>query len=131
MSRLPALAVASAVVVVALAARMSADDGDAAAQAENALVRKSCVGCHNEKGRSGGLSLQDFDAARIQAHPEVAEKMIRKLRAGMMPPPTVRSRPEPAALTAFAADLEARIDRAAGTRLASGSGRFQIGRAHV
>src|ERR1051326_6495865 len=50
------------------------------------------------------------------AHPELkaeqAEKIIRKLRAGMMPPPNAR-RPDAAALKAFAASLESRIDGAA------------------
>ena len=45
-------------------------------------------------------------------HGDVAEKMIRKLRAGMMPPPGA-TRPEHAVLTAFAGALETRIDRAA------------------
>ena len=41
------------------------------------------------------MSLQSFDAAKLEEHGELAEKMIRKLRSGMMPPPApvVRNRP--------------------------------------
>src|SRR5262245_9764648 len=97
----------------------------ATADAENALVKTTCVGCHNDRGRSGELSLQDFDVGRIEQTPAIAEKMIRKLRAGMMPPATVRSRPSSAVLTALAADLETRIDRAAAARSAPGSRALQ------
>ena len=53
--------------------------------------RADCATCHSERGKAGGLSLASFDAAKIDQHPEVAEKMIRKLRAGMMPPPTAQA----------------------------------------
>ena len=47
-----------------------------------------CVGCHNDrnKDRTSGLSFQSFDAAAITDHADVAERMIRRLRSGMMPP---------------------------------------------
>src|SRR5689334_16102148 len=53
--------------------------------AQNQLVKTYCVGCHSEKGRAGGLSLANFDATKAVERAEVSEKMIRKLRAGMMP----------------------------------------------
>jgi mono/diheme cytochrome c family protein len=80
--------------------------------AQTALVKQYCVGCHSERGKAGGLSLATWDAAAITSSPVVAEKMIRKLRAGMMPPAGAR-RPEPVVLTALAEALEARMDRAA------------------
>jgi mono/diheme cytochrome c family protein len=84
----------------------------AATEADAALVKTYCVGCHSERGKAGGLSLVAFDPARAADAPEVAEKIVRKLSAGMMPPAGAR-RPEPAALTAFVQGLEARLDRAA------------------
>ncbi|MGQ0734827.1 MAG: DUF1592 domain-containing protein [Acidobacteriota bacterium] len=81
------------------------------AAAETAIVKQYCVTCHNERGRAGGLSLAAFDAARAD-HEPAAEKMIRKLRAGMMPPAGAR-RPADEVLTALAQVLEDRIDRAA------------------
>src|SRR5712692_458193 len=82
------------------------------AGAQDALVRQYCVTCHSEGGKAGGLSLALFDAAHAEDHAAVAEKMIRKLRAGMMPPPGAR-RPSDPALLALAEALETRIDKAA------------------
>src|SRR5262245_31781458 len=58
-----------------------------AADAQPNVVKQYCVGCHSEKGKAGGLSLVSFDPAHADQNAETAEKMIRKLRAGMMPPP--------------------------------------------
>ncbi|MEZ5287801.1 MAG: DUF1587 domain-containing protein [Vicinamibacterales bacterium] len=79
---------------------------------ETALVRQYCAGCHSERGKAGGLSLVGFDAAHLADQAPVVEKMIRKLRAGMMPPAGAR-RPEPAVLASLAASFERRIDAAA------------------
>ena len=79
---------------------------------QNALVKQYCAGCHSERAKAGGLSLAAFDAGAATDHAEVTEKVIRKLRAGMMPPAGAR-RPEPAVLEHLAEALETRIDRAA------------------
>jgi mono/diheme cytochrome c family protein len=79
---------------------------------QTALVTQYCAGCHSERGKAGGLSLAAFDAGAAAQHAEVSEKMIRKLRAGMMPPPGAR-RPGADTLAALAGALESRIDRAA------------------
>src|SRR3954469_13446499 len=79
--------------------------------AQNQLVAQYCATCHSERGKSGGLVLAGFDLASIEKHPDVAEKMIRKLRTGMMPPPNAR-RPEPAAIAHLVEALEARMDAA-------------------
>ncbi len=79
---------------------------------QTAVVKQYCVACHSERGKAGGLSLATFDANDIVAHGEMSEKMIRKLRAGMMPPAGAR-RPEPAVINALATAFETRIDRAA------------------
>ena len=51
------------------------------------VVGRYCVTCHNEQLMTGNLSLQAFDVDAASEHAETAERMIRKLRAGMMPPP--------------------------------------------
>ena len=79
---------------------------------QTALVKQYCAGCHSERGKAGGLSFASFDAASVVEHPETTEKMIRKLRAGMMPPAGAR-RPEPTVIGALASAFETRIDRAA------------------
>ena len=75
-------------------------------------VRRVCMSCHNDQALRGNLSLEGFDVAAAAAHPETAEKMIRKLRAGMMPPPGTRQ-PAPEALRALAETLESQLDAAA------------------
>jgi hypothetical protein len=80
--------------------------------AQTALVKQYCAGCHSDRGKAGGLSLAAFDASAIAENPQVAEKMIRKLRAGMMPPAGAK-RPAEAVITALAQAMETRIDRAA------------------
>jgi hypothetical protein len=80
--------------------------------AQNKLVAQNCASCHSERMKAGELVLAGFDAATIAERPDVAEKMIRKLRAGMMPPPGAR-RPDAATTRAFLDALEARMDAAA------------------
>ncbi len=58
----------------------------AEAKEPNELVQTVCIACHNQYAMTAGLNLQDFDAQKPYLHPEIAEKMIRKLRAGQMPP---------------------------------------------
>src|SRR5437899_1677877 len=88
------------------------------------LVKQYCAGCHSDKGKAGGLSLAAFDAAHVDQISDVGEKMIRKLRLGMMPPPGAR-RPDPAVLTQFTTALEAKIDAAAMLRPNPGRRPFQ------
>src|SRR3954469_25839758 len=79
--------------------------------AQNQLVGQYCAGCHSERGKAGGLVLAGFDAAAADKHPDVAEKMIRKLRTGMMPPPNAR-RPDAASIAQLVDALESRLDAA-------------------
>ena len=73
------------------------------------VVKKTCAGCHSEQRKQGNLSLQGFDMTNINGSPELAEKMIGKLRAGMMPPP---GRPKPGGdtLDVLAGTLERMMD---------------------
>jgi hypothetical protein len=77
-----------------------------------AIVGQYCATCHNVRGKAGGLTLADFDATTASQHPAVAEKMIRKLRVGMMPPPGAK-RPSEAMLQGVAEALERQLDAAA------------------
>ena len=94
-------------------------------QEQNDLVSDNCLTCHHNMKKSGGVSFQDFDAAKLLDQVDVAERMIRKLRAGMMPPPDAPRKPEPAAARAFAVALETRIDQAAAQRPNPGFRPFQ------
>jgi hypothetical protein len=79
---------------------------------QNQLVSQYCVTCHSDKAKAGGLSLARFDAAVVDKNPEVAEEMIRKLRAGLMPPPGA-PKPSAAMITSFVVALENKLDAAA------------------
>jgi hypothetical protein len=100
----------SSSIVALLAAIATGQSTDTASQ--QAFVNRNCAGCHNDKLKSGNFSWAQVDLAHVDHTAEPAEKAIRMLRAGMMPPPGV-PRPEPAATTAFVTSLEAGIDRKA------------------
>jgi len=78
-----------------------------AAQAE--FVTQYCATCHSERGKAGGLSLAGWDTKSASEHRDVTEKMIHKLRAGMMPPSGAK-RPAAAVVTQFVGALESRMD---------------------
>ena len=50
------------------------------------VIQQYCVLCHNDVILQAGMSLQHFDVNHPEMNPVLAEKMILKLRAGMMPP---------------------------------------------
>ncbi len=81
-------------------------------ESQTAFVKQYCATCHSERGKAGGLTLAAFDATKALDNAQVAEKMIHKLRLGMMPPAGAK-RPDEAQLTALASALEDQIDRAA------------------
>ncbi|MFM2125750.1 MAG: hypothetical protein RL328_2201, partial [Acidobacteriota bacterium] len=89
------------------------------AERQAALVKRACVGCHNNNAKTGGLTLEPLDirhpADGGEAALEVWEKVVRKVRVGMMPP---RGAPkitddERSGLISF---LEGELDRAAAAR---------------
>ena len=82
------------------------------AASQRAIVEEYCVSCHNPAVFEGELSLMEWDLGQVEADPVLAEKVIRKLRAGMMPPPG-NPRPDAATLHALAASVESSIDLAA------------------
>ncbi len=78
-----------------------------------AFISTYCVSCHNDRARTGELSLEKMDLGKVAAGAETWEKVIRKLKAGAMPPQTVTKRPDPADVGGFVAFLENAIDAAA------------------
>src|SRR5687768_11680239 len=81
-----------------------------AAQAE--LVQQYCTTCHNDRSKAGELTLAGWNVTRASADRELTEKMIHKLRAGMMPPSGAR-RPADGQIAQLVAALETRMDAAA------------------
>ena len=82
----------------------------AAAGDDAALVKQYCLGCHNERAKQGGLVL-DADVAKVAADRERWEKVVRKVKTGMMPP-SGAPRPARERLDAFAASMASRLDAA-------------------
>jgi mono/diheme cytochrome c family protein len=83
-----------------------------APDAQAALVRQYCVTCHNARANTGNLSLESVSLTDVPAGAQTWEKVIRKVRAGMMPP-TGMPRPPQAALDGLVAHLETTLDKAA------------------
>ncbi len=88
------------------------------AETERELINRYCVGCHSERAKAAGvdsarkLTLDSIDLANVHPHAERLELVVRKLRAGMMPPAGSR-RPEPAVYKAMISWLENELDRTA------------------
>ena len=101
-----------------------ADPPEVRAEDLTAVVKQYCVLCHNDYLLTGNLSLQTFDVAQAPAQAETAEKMIKKLQAGMMPPPGM-PRPAGDTLSALIETLQQTLDRAASKQPNPGSRSFQ------
>ena len=80
-----------------------------------AFVGTYCATCHNQRVKAGGLALDTMDLNDVGAHGAEWEKVVVKLRAGLMPPAGM-PRPERAVIDSFAGSLEAALDRAAAAR---------------
>src|SRR5687768_11360380 len=76
------------------------------------LIATYCTTCHNQRLRTGGLSLDAVDIDHAAADPAVWEKVIHKLRSGQMPP-AGRPRPDRPAIDAFVSQVERALDEAA------------------
>jgi hypothetical protein len=127
------LTAASAPVALSAPAALAPSDGFVAPEIHRPpapradgteIVQRYCVRCHSDDRLLGNLSLEAFDVAAANESAEIGEKMIVKLRAGMMPPPGGR-RPPADSLLALVEELESVIDVAAAAEPHPGSRRFQ------
>jgi hypothetical protein len=105
-------------------AGLGVEPGLMSAQAQNEVIFQYCYRCHNDELRRGDLSLESFDAARLTENAAIAEKMIRKLRAGMMPPKASRQ-PDMATRMALVTAFETTLDAAAAANPNPGHRSFQ------
>jgi len=90
----------------------------------NQVVRRTCTTCHNDQSLRGNLSLEHFDVTTAFDDAAVAERMVRKLRAGMMPPPGAR-RPDGDTLLTLVEALEHNLDAGAAIAPDPGGRTFQ------
>jgi hypothetical protein len=83
---------------------------------QRAVIDRYCVGCHNAKLKTANLELDKLDLTHLGEHAEIGEKVVRKLRAGMMPPAGV-PHPPAAALNGLISWMENELDHSALTYL--------------
>src|SRR6476661_3216097 len=82
------------------------------AASPRATLDRYCVGCHNANVRTADLTLDTLQPETAGENPEAWEKVVRKLRGRMMPPPG-RARPDEATYNSAISFLETTLDRAA------------------
>ena len=119
--------VAALIAVLAVAAgagagglrQASARTAAPAPAPQRALLDRYCVTCHNQRLQTGGLALDTADVSRVGEAPEVWERVVLKLRGGMMPP-AGRPRPAGPALDELRRWLEGALDRAAASGVEPG-----------
>ena len=79
--------------------------------ADPGFIKQYCLTCHNERAKVGGLVLDPAGLDHVGTDAEQWEKVVRKIKTGMMPPSGM-PRPDRSTLDGFATALEARLDRA-------------------
>ena len=94
------------------AALSQSAESQATAESQRAVLQRYCFVCHSDQLRTGGLSLEAVDVADVASAGETWEKVVRKLNAGMMPPPGM-PRPDAVTQRGFVSWLEAELDSAA------------------
>ena len=98
----------------AMASQQSSSPAPPAAGDPRAAVDAYCVGCHNQRTQTAGLALDSADIRNPATDAELWEKVVRKVRTGMMPPPGL-PRFDDRGRRAFVSYLETSLDRAART----------------
>jgi len=83
--------------------------GASATSSQRPFLDRYCGTCHNERVKSGGLSLDEAGLSRPDAQPELWEKVVRKVRTGVMPPPNM-PQPNRVDRAAMLTRLEASLD---------------------
>jgi hypothetical protein len=91
---------------------------------DKAVIEQYCLECHDADKAKGDLVLEGYDPAKADQRADISEKIVRKLRAGMMPP-AGKDRPPDATLDALAASLETKLDAAAEAHPNPGRRTFQ------
>ena len=83
----------------------------APASPQHALINQYCVTCHNERAKTAGLMLDKLDIDHAGEHADAWEKVVRKLRGGMMPPQGM-PRPDQASIDGLITWLQTSLDQA-------------------
>jgi hypothetical protein len=113
-STLTALLAASAAAMASLAgaAQPAASPADDEAHARWGIIEKYCYDCHNTTDWAGGAAFDAMSFDTLAGDAKVWESAVRKLRAGFMPPPSAKSRPDTRTVDGLITFLETRLDAA-------------------
>ncbi len=107
---------AGLVIVLAAAPCVFAQQPPAASPVDHhAVINKYCVTCHNDRTKTGGLSLQSMDYTDLAAGAAVWEKSVKKLRVGMMPPQGA-AQPDPGTRAELVTWITTTLDAAAASK---------------
>lgn len=79
------------------------------------VLGRYCLSCHDAESAKGGLNLAAVASLEVAQHPQIWEKVVRRLRGRQMPPPG-RRRPQESTYVAILSELEAKLDQAAAAR---------------
>jgi Protein of unknown function (DUF1592)/Protein of unknown function (DUF1588)/Protein of unknown function (DUF1585)/Protein of unknown function (DUF1587)/Protein of unknown function (DUF1595)/Planctomycete cytochrome C len=98
------------IAVLVAGNRLAAVQSAVSASPERTAINQYCVTCHNDRSKTGGLSLASLDPADAGANAAVWEAVVRKLRARAMPPATAR-RPDEPTYERLISSLESQLDQ--------------------
>src|SRR5262249_22560746 len=90
-------------------------DQSPATSSQRQFLDRYCATCHNDRLKTGGLSLEHVEVSRPDAQTEVWEKVVHKLRTGVMPPPNMLQPPKAERL-ALVTWLETSLDAASAAK---------------
>jgi hypothetical protein len=102
-------AIARAAGALAVALLVTACDRMGPGEA-TAVLEQHCAGCHNPTDLDGGFAFADLDVARVDAHADTWEAVVRKLRTRTMPPAGTELRPDLETYERLAGWLEGELD---------------------
>src|SRR5262245_36042080 len=124
------IGISCAVGIVAADSKVFAQGANQAAQRGESqwlTIGTYCFGCHNEEVRAGNLFLDQLDAKSVRQHPEIFEKVVRKLRGRQMPPPGM-PQPSQQEVDALVSWLENTLDKSSEAHLAGRVGVQRLNR---
>src|SRR5215468_4191976 len=114
------IGISCAVGIVSADSKVFAQPANQAAQhpaSQWSTIQLYCFGCHNEGVGAGNLFLDQLGAESVPKHPEIFEKVVRKLRGRQMPPPGM-PQPSQQEVDALVAWLESTLDESSKAHLA-------------
>src|SRR6516164_6270775 len=79
--------------LVGVQAQTPAAPAQSVPSTQRQFLDRYCASCHNDRLKTGGLSFEHTDVSRPDAQTEIWEKVVRKLRTGVMPPPNMQQPP--------------------------------------